>query len=239
MGRISDLITRNARRKLQGEISDVLSRTEINGLSFTKVDTLLSYVPTDEEFKQYFEMLCQKVDYFLQDQMDVELKEISKSEINSYEKVIAVKVYLTNDWDFYSVANIAFFLKEDERGWRMLLKKETFSIHEEEPNYHEEYPENIIMGYCGCGGDVNRAYESDAIYKMERFFVFEKNPDNSKNNKSYEHQQSYYNDNFEANPNTNTSYEEEEKQQTSLLLPNNSQKRYFVWEENKNKVNSY
>lgn len=234
MGRVSDFITRNARRKLQGQISDILSSTEINGLSFTKVDTLLSYVPTDEEFKQYFEMLCQKVDFFIQNQTDFELKEISKSEINIYEKVIAVKVYVTNDWDFYSVANIAFYLKEGERGWRMLLKKDWFD--KSPPNYHKEYPESIVMGYCGCGGDVNRAYESDAIYKTERFFVFGKeNPQEYEKNKD-----SNYGCEKE-NLNSNNIYDEadKEQQQRSLLLSNDSQKRYFVWEEKKNKENCY
>lgn len=239
MGRFSDFITRNARRKLQGQISDLLGKIQVNGLSYSNAITLLSYVPNEQEFEEHFNILCQKVDFFLKTQNDVLLKEISKSEIDNYKNVIAVKVFVVNDWDFYSIDNIAFYLKEDDRGYRMLVQKDWF---DREPyNYHKEYPKNICMGYCGCGGDVNRAYESDALYKMDRFFTFGPIQQEKRADKEYATNNDYEPHFKEATCDEDACYEEESKcnqlltnsntKAISMELLKYKEKTYFVWED--------
>lgn len=251
MGKFYDFITRGQRRKIQEHISDVLSKTQVSGLSYSRAVTLLAYVPNEKEFKDHFDAICQNVDFFIKTQKDVLLKEISKSEIDKYEKVIAVKIFVVNDWDFYSIDNVAFYLKEDDRGYRMLVQKDWF---DKEPyNYYKEFPENICMGYCGCGGDVNRAYESDALHKMERFFTFRLMPQKKEDDVEE------YGYNIYSKQNSNSpAYQNKEnfkdedgfdlktEVDTKLIATSNAkaisteflkykEKTYFVWEE-KSKV---
>lgn len=171
------LLSRFNQKAQAQEMFNLLSKQQFNGCSFVNSTVCIAMKPSIEDISQLFEELKEEVRNFFEKIVSLypTLHVISQEDLNYYPKVITAKVMVTLYDDLYLVSSVVLLRKNDDGTWQTVTEEsDQFDYYTERKHSRTspQYPESIMVSFCGGFGDVNYVKQKDFRHHTDFFYAF-------------------------------------------------------------------
>lgn len=175
-GKIKALF-RHSKKAHAQRIFNILGPRQFDGWSFVDSTLCIAEKPSQEEIRQIFGQLKEKVNSFFNELTFYypNCHEISLEHANSCSKVICAKVMVTFYEDMYLVSAVVLLRKNDDGTWQTVTEKPSCFKYFDEPKHthtYKEFPKSMTVRFCGSFGDVNYVDQIEFEHNCDLFYEF-------------------------------------------------------------------
>lgn len=170
-------LSRHSKKAHAQRIFNMLTSRQFDGWSFTDSTLCIAQKPSQEEIRQIFGQLKEKVNSFLYGLTSYypDCHEISLEQSKSCPQVICAKVMVTLYDDMYLVSAVVLLRKNDDGTWQTVTEKPSCFKYFDEPKHahtYKEFPKSVTVQFCGGFGDVNYVDQIEFEHNCDLFFAF-------------------------------------------------------------------